>query len=57
MSTSIAYVRLYADATGASHIERDLHIQLKPTNFVPLHRPSMYLHFSLRPHVPSLASP
>ena len=43
MATSIAYVRLFADAAGASHIERDLHIRLEPTNFVP---PAPSIHVS-----------
>jgi hypothetical protein len=43
MSTRISYVRLYADAAGASHIERDLHIPLEPTNFVP---PAPSIHVS-----------
>lgn len=43
MSTRISYVRLYADATGASRIERNLHVQLQPTDFVP---PAPSIHVS-----------
>ena len=35
MSTSVRYVRLYADASGDSRIERDLRAHVKQTDFVP----------------------
>lgn len=35
MSTSLVYVRLFADAEGNSHLEQDVTLQLEPTNFVP----------------------
>lgn len=31
----VSYVRLFADEDGASHIERNLAVGLKATNFVP----------------------
>jgi hypothetical protein len=43
VSTSFAYVRLFADAEGNSHIEQDLTLRLEPTNFVP---PAPVIHVS-----------
>ena len=42
MSASVAYVRLFADAQGNSHLEQDLALELTPTNFVPP-APSIYV--------------
>lgn len=35
MSTSISYIRLFADAEGNSHLEEGATLRLEPTNFVP----------------------
>lgn len=35
MSTSLVFVRLFANAKGNSHLEQDLTLQLERTNFVP----------------------
>jgi hypothetical protein len=43
MSTSLVYVRLFADAEGNSRLEQDLTLQLVPTNFVP---PAPAIHVS-----------
>ena len=43
MSISIAYIRLFADAEGNSHLEQELALQLEPTNFVP---PAPAIHAS-----------
>jgi hypothetical protein len=43
MSISFAYVRLFADAVGNSHLEQDVTLQLEPTNFVP---PAPAIHVS-----------
>lgn len=43
MSTSITYVRMFADADGNSHLEEGLTLQLEPTNFVP---PAPAIHVS-----------
>ncbi len=50
MSTSLVYVRLFADAEGNSHLEQDLTLQLEPTDFVP---PAPAIHVS--PLQPSAA--
>jgi len=43
MSTSITYVKLFADAEGNSHLEEGLTLQLESTNFVP---PAPAIHVS-----------
>jgi hypothetical protein len=43
MSISFAYVRLFADAEGNSHLERELALRLDSTNFVP---PAPAIHVS-----------
>lgn len=50
MSTSIAYVRLFADAQGDSLLEQGLTVQLEPADFVP---PAPVIHVS--PLQPSTA--
>jgi hypothetical protein len=49
MTTSISYVKVFADNEGNSHLEEGLTLQLEPTNFVP---PAPAIHVSpLRPAV------
>ena len=43
MSTSITYVRLFADDEGNSHLEQNLTLQLEASNFVP---PAPPIHLS-----------
>lgn len=35
MNQQVSYVRLFADEHGASHLEANLAVELKSTNFVP----------------------